>query len=134
MTAKKLKTNLFQWADSYGLVLRDHQARAGFVNFDYRGWHFGNRYLVGDAAGLSSGLTGEGIFPAIVSGEVVGTFIGYQQADFSALNKIIKNNKIHKKIASLSGVHPLVATILSEIITFGLRRKIIDFSSIEMAH
>jgi flavin-dependent dehydrogenase len=38
-----------------------------FSGFDFRG----NVHLVGDAAGLPSGLTAEGIYPAIVSGEEV---------------------------------------------------------------
>ena len=36
---------------------------------DYRGWRFGDVSLVGDAAGLVSPLTGEGIYAALVSGE-----------------------------------------------------------------
>lgn len=42
------------------------------IETDYRGLAFGRGvYLAGDAAGLASGLTGEGIYPALVSGEEV---------------------------------------------------------------
>jgi geranylgeranyl reductase len=47
-----------------------HEAAKG--NADYRGWRFGNVYLVGEAAGLLNPLSTEGIYYAIRSGEGVG--------------------------------------------------------------
>lgn len=42
------------------------------VEVDFAGFEFpGGVHLVGDAAGLASGLTAEGIYPALVSGEEV---------------------------------------------------------------
>ncbi|HEX6992927.1 MAG TPA: NAD(P)/FAD-dependent oxidoreductase [Gammaproteobacteria bacterium] len=42
------------------------------IEVDFPGFHFpGDVHLVGDAAGLPSGLTAEGIYPALVSGEEV---------------------------------------------------------------
>jgi geranylgeranyl reductase len=42
------------------------------LEVDYRGLHFpGGVHLAGDAAGLASALTAEGIYPALVSGEEV---------------------------------------------------------------
>jgi geranylgeranyl reductase len=40
-------------------------------NADYRGWRFGNIYLVGDAGGFLNPLTTEGIYYAIRSGDAV---------------------------------------------------------------
>lgn len=39
------------------------------INYDYRGFEFKNIFLAGDAGGFASGLTGEGIKPAILSGQ-----------------------------------------------------------------
>lgn len=44
-------------------------------NADYRGWRFGNVFLVGDAAGLLNPVTTEGIYYAVKSGEGVAKFI-----------------------------------------------------------
>ncbi|HSB46627.1 MAG TPA: NAD(P)/FAD-dependent oxidoreductase [Candidatus Bilamarchaeum sp.] len=44
-------------------------------NADYRGWKFGNVYLVGDAGGFLNPLTTEGIHYAIRSGDAVARHI-----------------------------------------------------------
>ncbi len=44
-------------------------------NADYRGWRYGNVFLVGDAAGLLNPLTTEGIYYAVKSGEGVAKHI-----------------------------------------------------------
>jgi geranylgeranyl reductase len=47
-----------------------HEAAKG--NADFRGWQFGNVFLVGEAAGFLNPLSTEGIYYAIRSGEAVG--------------------------------------------------------------
>ncbi len=71
MKAKQLQDNLIKWSAKSGYPLSGHKSEAEYINFDFRGYRFNNIFLVGDAAGLASGLTGEGIYPAIVSGEAV---------------------------------------------------------------
>jgi flavin-dependent dehydrogenase len=44
-------------------------------NADYRGWRFGNVFLIGDAGGFLNPLTTEGIYYAITSGEGVAKHI-----------------------------------------------------------
>lgn len=133
MRASQLKANLCHWGSARGYPLNRHQASAELINFDFRGWHFGNSFLVGDAAGLASGLTGEGIYPAIVSGEAVGRYIADAQTDLGELQKLIHKNRLHARMVSISGKNPIVATLLTEIVTFGLKMNLIDFSAIEMA-
>lgn len=134
MRANTLKANLLTWADKHGYPLRQHRASAELINFDYRGWHFADIFLVGDAAGLASGLTGEGIYPAIISGETVGHFIANPEYDITALQNIIKNHATHRKMLSLTGKNRTVATIVSEIVVFCLKTKLLNFTHIEMAH
>lgn len=133
MKASRLKEHLIQWASVRGYPLRQHKASAELINYDFRGWRFGQTFLVGDAAGLASGLTGEGIYPAIVSGETVGRYLADPQADLAPLSKLIKKNAIHARMVSITGKNALLATLLAEIITFGLKKKLLDFSAIEMA-
>jgi len=134
MRANSLKANLLRWGEQNGLPLRQHKASADWINFDFRGWRFGDRtFLVGDAAGLASGLTGEGIYPAIISGETVGHFLADPQIDTAALQNLIKNHARHRKMVGIAGCNHLLTTVISEIITYCLKTKIIDFSAIEMA-
>jgi geranylgeranyl reductase len=134
MKANTLKANLLDWGDKHGYPLRQHKASAEWINFDFRGWRFeDNMFLVGDAAGLASGLTGEGIYPAIISGETVGHFLADPHCDTASLRNLIKNHAIHRRIVGIVGNNSVFTTALSELITFCLRTKMVDFSAIEMA-
>ncbi len=133
MKAGLLKENLIQWASSREYSLKNCKPSAELINFDFRGWHFGNTFLIGDAAGFASGLTGEGIYPAIVSGEVVGRRIADPKTDLTPLNRLIKKNAFHSRMVDITGRNKLLATFVAEAVTFGLKTKLLDFHSIEMA-
>ncbi|MDK9707714.1 MAG: NAD(P)/FAD-dependent oxidoreductase [Desulforhopalus sp.] len=133
MKASDLKANLLNWGEHHGYPLRQHKATAELINFDFRGWRFANTFLVGDAAGLASGLTGEGIFSAIISGETIGTYIANPECDTTPLQNLIKNHTRHRKMVAFTGKNRILATLAAEIVTFCLKTKIINFNSIEMA-
>ena len=133
MQAQELKTNLLRWGDICGYPLRQNKCSAEFINFDYRGYHFGNIFLVGDAAGLASGLTGEGIYPAIISGETVGNVLASPHGDTTPLKNLIKNQTLHRKIVQITGKNKVFAMLIPEIITLCLRFKLLNFSNLEMA-
>ncbi len=133
MTAKQLKDNLSTWGSNSGLNLSRERAQAEFINFDYRGYCFGNRYLIGDAAGLASGLTGEGIYPAIISGQEIAKEICGIQSFSVIMKKMIKKHKMHRTMVSLAGKNMFIAKLLTETITYALYKGLIDFSAAEMA-
>jgi len=133
MQAQELKTNLLRWGDICGYPLRQNKCSAEFINFDYRGYHFGNIFLVGDAAGLASGLTGEGIYPAIISGETVGNVLACPLGDTTPLKNLIKNQALHRKLVQITGKNKVFATFIPEIVTLCLRLKLLNFSNLEMA-
>lgn len=60
--------NFKKWAASREIKLDDHDYESWTINYDYRGHQFNNIFLAGDAAGFASGLTGEGIYFAMISG------------------------------------------------------------------
>ncbi len=62
-------------AERFGLDPTQLRHEAAKGNADYRGWRFGNAFLVGEAAGLLNPLSTEGIYYAIRSGEAVGKFL-----------------------------------------------------------
>ena len=134
MKAKKLQKNLLEWGSKAGYDLSAYQGKAEYINFDYRGYHFNNIFLIGDAAGLASGLTGEGIYPAIISGEAVARCIACADYIPENLHHMIKNHTRHRKMVTLLGKSRYIASFLAECIAFGLKKKLLNFSAAEMAH
>ncbi len=134
MKASQLKRNLLEWSTKRGFELAQYNTTAEIVSFDYKGWNFNDIYLVGDAAGLASGLTGEGIYPAIVSGESVGRFIENPQRSQKKFQQLLKAHKKHKNMVTLSGISKFHSTIISELVILGLRTGLVDFKKIEMAN
>ena len=68
------------------------------INYDYKGYEFGNKFLIGDAGGFASGLTGEGIYFAIKSGADVADKIINEECDCSNINHILKVKSFEEKI------------------------------------
>lgn len=133
MTAAQLKVRLLTWAKNRGHDLSGKKADAALVNSDFQGCFFDNIYLIGDAAGLASGLTGEGIYPAIVSGEAVAKRIidpEYPAVEISAMEK---KQQLHYKIIQLSARYPRLSSLLMELCVLLLRLKILNFHALEMA-
>jgi len=133
MSAGRLKKNLITWAKERGYDLRHTPCQSALINYDYRGYEFGSTWLVGDAAGLASGLTGEGIYPAIVSGTTVARKIidpAYSDAPITAM---LKKQQLHHRVINLSAKHPAFCSLLMETLILMLRLKLINFHTLEMA-
>ncbi len=64
---KRLRENFDTWCKER-FSLEGARFEGFTINYDYRGFEFGNIYLCGDAGGFASGLTGEGMKPAILTG------------------------------------------------------------------
>ncbi|MGE4559956.1 MAG: NAD(P)/FAD-dependent oxidoreductase, partial [Desulfobulbus sp.] len=107
--------------------------RAGLVNYDYRGIRFGKCFLVGDAAGLASGLTGEGIHPALISGQVVARMILDPHYSGKELQALVRRHQRHTLMVRLAGRYPRLGSLLVDALLLLLRWKIIDFRRLEMA-
>ena len=127
-----LLNSLHQWAADHGHELKSRQPQAALINSDFRGWRFNNRFLIGDAAGLASGLTGEGIYSAIVSGEEAARTIldgGYESKKMAQL---IKKHHRHARILELASGGKLAGKLILETLVFCLRTGLIPFNALEM--
>ncbi len=133
--AKQLQRNLLAWAHTrgFGSLVKEARTQAERISFDFRGWRFGKTFLVGDAAGLASGLTGEGIYSAIISGEAVAETIADPNHLGDELQQLLKNHARHRRAVKISGWHPLLTRLLAELTVFALRSRLIDFRAAEMA-
>jgi len=133
MAAAQLKNNLISWAEKRGYVLDELPCRSALINYDYRGHAFGSTWLVGDAAGLASGLTGEGIYPAIVSGTTVASMIINPADSDAPITAMVKKQRLHHRVINLSARHPAFCSLLMETLILMLRLKLINFHTLEMA-
>ena len=59
---------------------------------------FDNIYLIGDAAGIGSGLTGEGIYQSLVTGVEVAEYIQGRTEESDDMKAVIRYNRIQEKI------------------------------------
>ncbi|HUT79142.1 MAG TPA: FAD-dependent oxidoreductase, partial [Polyangia bacterium] len=66
-----LKRSFFSWLRRLGLDAGRGRVEAGTIGCGYLGHRFGPVFLAGDAAGLASPVTGEGIRQALLSGREV---------------------------------------------------------------
>jgi len=103
---KRIRENFHNWLRRKNINVSKGELQAYPINFDYRGFRFGNVFLVGEAAGLTSGLTGKGIYQALVSGEEAAKTIideGYVSAKMNALIKTKRYHNFFMKIFNKSG-------------------------------
>ena len=98
ISVSKLKKNLLKWCDKRGYKFNESTFEGSPINYNYQGYKFGNIYLIGDAAGFPSGLTGEGIYFGMCSGEDVAKLIINSKHDPVLIKDIIKIKKKHEII------------------------------------
>lgn len=133
MRPHALQARCREWAASGGIDLGQARPEAALINYDYQGWRFGNIFLVGDAAGLASGLTGEGIFPAILSGKTVAnTILNDHYAD-NGFARLLKNHQRHARLAAFTASNRTLCRLVMESLVLGLRTGLMDFNLLEMA-
>lgn len=127
-----LQEKLHHWATKYGIDLTPAPPRAARISFDYRGWRFGTIFLVGDAAGLASGLTGEGIYAALLSGEIAARTIldpAYTDRRFVAL---LRRHRLHERILTLAGRNRFSCSLILETLVAALRCGLFDHTALEL--
>ncbi|MBN2343684.1 MAG: NAD(P)/FAD-dependent oxidoreductase [Deltaproteobacteria bacterium] len=86
---QQLNRAFFDWLRTLNLSAESGKLESGSIGCEYVGHRLGRIFLVGDAAGLASPVTGEGIFQAMVSGEEVAREIltpGYYSTPIAELS------------------------------------------------
>ena len=132
MTAQTLKSNLILWAGRSGIDVTNKKCEAEYISFDYRGWDFGHIFLAGDAAGLASALTGEGIYPAVVSGETIARKIIDPTHNPAPMKRLLRKHQLHTRLVSLTGKNKWANALLGELLVLGLRVRFLNFQQLEM--
>lgn len=127
-----MKERLQAWSRRHNLDLEDSQTKAALINFDYRGWNFGNTFLAGDAAGLASGFTGEGIYPAIISGQTIAQTIIDPDYAPRHLNRLIKQQQRHNRMQKFFTGNKVVCQIAMEMLVLAIKCGLLKFDILEM--
>ncbi|MBU1199085.1 MAG: NAD(P)/FAD-dependent oxidoreductase [Nanoarchaeota archaeon] len=117
-----IKKNFDEWC-SKRFDLSKARFEASIINYDYRGHDFGNKFLIGDAGGFASGLTGEGIYFAIKSGEDIARRIIDNKYNYPNIQHILKIKKIEEKIARTLERNKTISKIEHEMMVAMARVK-----------
>jgi flavin-dependent dehydrogenase len=115
VTAKKAAGALRLFLDRYGMEYRNARLEAAPINCLYRGAEFGNLFLAGDAAGLASAITGEGIAYALASGEFVAQRIVDPSCTSLNFDRLLRHKKTQEKVLSLFDSAPFFQSALFHI-------------------
>lgn len=132
LTTKTLKENFHKWLDEMDIDYNNRNFQCHSINYDHKGLKFNNIFLVGDAAGLASGFTGEGIYQALVSGEEVAKMIINKNYKSKKIQEILKSKKKHNQVVSLLNKSGFLRNFEYCIIALLLKTSIIDKKIIDI--
>lgn len=95
-----LQKAFHQWLADKQIDTQDSKLQGWTINFNYQGFEFGNKFLVGDAGGFASGLTGEGIYFGLVSGRDVAHRIVNPKYKCEGIAEILRIKRRHERVLS----------------------------------
>ena len=121
--SNQLKKNFDGWCKKFDINTSNCKFQAAPINYDYQGVEFNNIFLIGDAAGLASGLTGEGIHPAMVSGIEVARKIVDPDYNFKQLKELIKVKRLEEKVLTSYKINKIITKIGFDLGSLLLKRK-----------
>jgi len=96
--AKRIRENLHYLLEKRNIDVSKSKLESFSLNCGYRGFDFGNIFLVGGAGGFTLNISGEGIYSAIVSGEEVARKILNPSYDCPKIKTLLKHKVIKEKI------------------------------------
>ncbi|MCD4779474.1 MAG: NAD(P)/FAD-dependent oxidoreductase [Candidatus Omnitrophica bacterium] len=107
LNASRAEVILKEYIHDKNYEIINGQFMRGFMNCYYQGNLFGDIFLVGEAAGLVSKLTGEGISFAIISGTEIAKKIIDKNYDLHGLQQALKYKKRQDFFWAISNYLPL---------------------------
>jgi len=121
--AKKLRENFAKWLKAEKIDVSQGKFEAFPISFDYQGYKFGNVFLIGDAAGLASGLTGGGIHQALVSAEETVKSIIDSGYISRKMEEMVKKKKTHKRVLNFLAGSGIFIGVEIELLALLLKTK-----------
>jgi geranylgeranyl reductase len=123
VSGKKMKEKLHAWLKKEGYDISNAQYQSFPINYDYRGIQFDNIFLAGEAAGMASGLTGEGIYQSLVCGQEVAKMILDPAYVSKPMEHILRYNDIQHKFLKFSQKIGFLRGPLHDLIILIMRNK-----------
>ena len=117
-----IKKNFDEWCKKR-FDIKKAKFQTAMINYDYKGYEFGNKFLIGDAGGFASGLTGEGIYFAIKSGEDVANKIINKKYDCFNIKHILHLKSFEEKILRTLEINKLWTKAEYELIVLLFKTK-----------
>ena len=118
-----LRRGFHQWLQKEGFDLSGAVYQSFPINYDYRGHCFGKVFLAGEAAGLASGLTGEGIYAALLSGEEAARTILHPEQNDEKMTALLHYKKIQERFLMLLHTAGPFRQVVFHTILFLLNNK-----------
>ena len=115
LSAKEAKNILEKNLTNNGHKFLLKKIKGSTINYCFKGCMFNNIFLVGEAAGLSSKITGEGISFALTSGKEIAKKIIKPNYTTTELNRIVRIKKRQEKILKIYEIIPFLQNFLYKI-------------------
>jgi len=116
----KLRDNFHRWLKKKRIDIAGLRLETYPISYDYHGVRFGNIFLIGEAAGMASGLTGQGIYQSMVSGQEAARMIIDPQYVPIQLDKVLRDNSIQHKIMNLFNWSHTIRNFLHELLLLAM--------------
>ncbi len=108
ISGARAKKILDQFMNEKGYSFQKANFRSAPLNYNFQAFDFGSIFLAGDAAGLVSKATGEGIAMALTSGREIGRRILDPHYKMPELRAVIKILKRHRQMIDRFDRNPLL--------------------------
>jgi geranylgeranyl reductase len=122
---QKIKSNFEDWLKHHNIDPGNARLESYPISYDYVGHRFDNIFLAGEAAGLASGLTGEGIYQSLVSGQEIAKMILDPNYQSEAFTLMLKYNRILKRVMFLFRIAGPFRDHLFEFFLFLMNNQLI---------
>jgi len=123
VSPQKLKVRFHNWLTENDFDISNAIYQSFPVAYDYRGYRFGNIFLAGEAAGMASGLTGEGIYAALASGEDVARLILNPHHPDEKIQSVLHYKKVQDNFLRLLHVAGPLRQIIFNTILYLMNNK-----------
>ena len=105
------------------MIFSPKDIKGAQLNYNYEGYKFNNIYLAGEAAGLVSRATGEGISFALISGKEIAKKILNPEHKMTEMRKIIKIKRRQERMLKVLESFPIFHNIFLRIFAILLKYK-----------
>lgn len=124
LPAKELRDNFHQWLKKQKIDISNARYEAFPMNYEFVGTEFGRVFLTGDAAGLLSSFTGEGIYQALITGEEVAKKILNPDYVSTKISELIYKHKRHRAVLErlIGAGNKLTFLFLNGLILFHFKK------------